>query len=561
MVKNTLSRVSLALLLAWGSSYAAEPAGRVLLLQGSANAVRGAQEVPLARGVTVETGDLLRVAEGSSLQVRFTDESVVALRANTQFKIEDYKFTANGTGDKSIFSLLKGGLRTITGLIGKRAPEAYVVRGSTATIGIRGTHFSAVNCAGDCTNADGSQAEDGLYGGVTDGRIVVTNQAGESEFGREQYFVVTSSNALPKPLLAPPSFLRDRLDGLAKALKGGQGKAADVSSSGSSSVLETTSPAVGVVANVVAGSLPTSPYAPANSPLAGSEVKSVATTYSFTETDSSVSARVGLSSYSLYPGVYPYSYADGDYFTEGTYTNIPIGNLLAWYQGAFTETYSETDPYYGTISGTLSKSASVDTGNVTGIEGTANWGRFQESDSYVYPGGTISESGIEHWVLGPAVTAMPTSGTFTFSHVGGTQPTDQNGNVGTLTSGGAWTINFGTLTIQSASPVTWTMPSGAGYTVNVVTPASLTIQTNAYTSSSTVNGVTGTSSETSTGFVPITGSGPSYISCSGPCSFPNVQISPQPIGATATMLGVGISTNATVSGGQENTAQARVYKR
>jgi hypothetical protein len=62
MVKNTLSSASLALLLAWGSSYAAEPAGRVLLLQGSALAVRGTQEVPLARGVTVETGDLQLVA-------------------------------------------------------------------------------------------------------------------------------------------------------------------------------------------------------------------------------------------------------------------------------------------------------------------------------------------------------------------------------------------------------------------------------------------------------------------------------------------------------------------
>ncbi len=552
MIKNTLSRASLALLLAWGSSYAAEPAGRVLLLQGSANAVRGAQEVPLARGVSVETGDLLHVAEGSSLQVRFTDESVVAMRANTQLKIEDYKFSENGTGDKSIFSLLKGGLRTITGLIGKRSPEAYAVRGVTATIGIRGTHFSAVNCAGDCTNADGSQADDGLYGGVTDGRIVVTNQAGESEFGRDQYFVVTSSNSLPKPLLAPPSFLRDRLDGLAKAPKGGQGKAADVSSSGSSSVLETTSPALGVVTNVVAGSLPTSPYAPSNSPLASSEIKSAATesvgAYSFTENYSSTEARAGLS-------VFDYE-SDGAYYSSATVNNAPISNLLAWYQGAYTETYSDTDITYGiTITGTRTKTASVDTGSFTGIEGTAHWGRFQESNNVATPF-TESLNKINHWVLGPAVTAMPTTGTFTFTQVGGTLPTDGNGNVGTLTSGGAWTINFGTLTIQSASPVTWTMPSGAGYKVNVA-PVSLTSYAYGSTSSSTLNGVTGTSNETGTGFNSIGGS----ISCTGPCSGPSVEISPQPIGATASLLGVGIATGATVSGVPENTAQVRVYKR
>ena len=556
MVKNTLSRASLALLLAWGSSYAAEPAGRVLLLQGSATAVRGAQEVPLARGVTVETGDLLRVAEGSSLQVRFTDESVVALRANTQFKIEDYKFSENGTGDKSVFSLLKGGLRTITGLIGKRTPEAYAVRGITATIGIRGTHFSAVNCAGDCTNADGSQAEDGLYGGVTDGRIVVTNQAGESEFGREQYFVVTSSNTLPKPLLAPPSFLRDRLDGLAKAPKGGQGKAAEVSSSGSSSVLETTSPAVGVVANVVAGSLPTTPYAPANSPAAASSLKSEfgGGLYSVTWVDSNVEANAG------FYGGFPFHSTGGSYYDYEANTNIFVNTILDYYLGAFTYSYSDTNELGYTDSGTETKTASVNNGSVTGTEGTVYWGRFQNTRNQTVPSiETTTE--YTHWVTGPAVTAMPTSGTFTFTHVGGTQPTDQNGNVGTLTNGGAWTINFGARTINSAAPVTWTMPSGAAYSVNVINPFSLTTYTGSTTGTSNFNGVAGTSTSTYTGFNTISGSGPSYISCSGPCSAPAVEISPQPIGATASMLGVGIATSATVSGVPENTAQARVYKR
>jgi len=555
MVKNVLSFSSLALMLACGSLHATEPAGRVLLLQGSALAVRGAQDVPLARGVTVEAGDLLRVAEGSSLQVRFTDESVVALRANTQFKIEDYKFTEKGEGDKSLFRLLKGGLRTITGLIGKRTPENYQLYGSTATIGIRGTHFTAVNCADDCSNADGSKAENGLYGGVTDGRIVVTNQAGESEFGREQYFVVTSSNTLPKPLLAPPSFLRDRLDGLAKAPRGGQGNAAEVSSSGSSSVLETTSPAYGVAANIVAGSLPTRPYSPANSPAAAASLTSViGGGYSVTWIDSNVEVNVGFSNGS------PFYNVDGSYYDYETNTNIFVNSILDYYLGAFTYSYSDTNELGYTDSGTVTKTASVNNGSVTGTEGTVYWGRFQSTRNQTVPSvETISE--YTHWVTGPAVTSMPTSGTFTFSHVGGTQPTDQNGNVGTLTSGGAWTINFGARTINSAAPVTWTMPSGAAYSVNVITPVSLTANTGSTTGTSNFNGVAGTSTGTYTGFIGIGGSGPSYISCTGPCSAPAVEISPQPIGATASMLGVGIATSASVSGVPEYTAQARVYKR
>lgn len=617
MLNNKLSIASLIMLSAWGSLHAAEPAGRVLILQGTAVAVRGAQELPLARGTTIESGDLLKVAEGSSLQVRFTDESVVALRANTQYKIDDYKFSDKGESDKSVFSLLKGGMRTITGLIGKRNPENYQMRSTTATIGIRGTHFTAVNCASDCTNSDGSKVEDGLYGGVTDGRIVVRNSAGETEFARDQYFQVTSNNALPIPLLAPPSFLRDKLDGLAKAGKGVTGKTAEVQASGSSSTTETTSPAPTSVAVAPNTSREQTSYQPLNNPVvakaaATSSVQNSggvavvipplvllpapiapvvpvdptvtqppavtpptvtqpptipanSTLLSGTWSDAYVEANTSI--YNINAGTSSWAYGASN--ETSTATNYPVPNSFVytpftWYMSAFGPyTSTSVDSSTGTtFTSTYTKSASVDTGSYTGVADKANWGRFDATNSFT--NGTTPETTtqIVHWISAAPVTAAPTSGIFTFTHVGGTQPTDSAGNVGTLTNGGSWTVNFGTRTIASATPVTWTMPNGVSYSaaISSASPASLVTFGPTTSTDTATNGGTFTSVET--GINSISRPGAAGGSCSGNgCTMTNVVFSPQFGGANATGLGVGIATTAATTSGTQYTAQVRAYTR
>lgn len=188
----------------------AEPAGRVLALAGTASLERSGQRQPLQAGVDVENGDVIDVGDKSALQLRLTDESVVALRANTRLKIQDYRYNRNAVEDRSIMGLLRGGMRTITGLIGKSNPKSYSVSTLVATIGIRGTHFTLVACDNDCANPDGTPTANGLFGGVTDGRVSVTNDAGETEFGQQDYFHVVSATAPPQRLLAPPAVLNDR---------------------------------------------------------------------------------------------------------------------------------------------------------------------------------------------------------------------------------------------------------------------------------------------------------------------------------------------------------------
>ncbi|MBP6646623.1 MAG: FecR domain-containing protein [Burkholderiaceae bacterium] len=188
----------------------AQPVGRVLAVAGNASIERGGQAQAISFGTEVQNGDVLAVGDRSAVQVRFTDESIMALRANTQLKVQDFQYKQNAQSDRSVMALIKGGLRTITGLIGKNNARSYGIQTSTATVGIRGTHFTLVACNNDCANADGTAVPNGLFGGVTDGRISLTNNTGEAEFDQQENFYLASMDSVPERLLTPPSILLDR---------------------------------------------------------------------------------------------------------------------------------------------------------------------------------------------------------------------------------------------------------------------------------------------------------------------------------------------------------------
>lgn len=139
---------------------AEDVAGKV----GSMNGVLVAQRADGTVNVMVPNsdvlaGDMLVTAKDSYAQVVMSDGSTLSLRPNSNLKIEDYQFRQDDPkNDSAIFRLLKGGFRTVTGLIGKRGnPDAYKLRAKTATLGIRGTDFIARLCATkDCAD-DGDE--------------------------------------------------------------------------------------------------------------------------------------------------------------------------------------------------------------------------------------------------------------------------------------------------------------------------------------------------------------------------------------------------------------------
>ena len=199
-------------------------AGRFLLAVGDVVVARGQAEIRAATGTLVQSGDTIHVGPASNAQIRLADESIVGLRPGTIFRLDEFAYSGQGDGnERSLFTLLKGGFRTVTGAIGRlHSREHYAVRTPTATIGIRGTHYTVVHCDNDCGGAQRGSISNGTYGGVTDGRIEVVNQTGEHEFAANTFFYVATANTAPQNLIAPPNFLYDRLEGQARS-RGNQG--------------------------------------------------------------------------------------------------------------------------------------------------------------------------------------------------------------------------------------------------------------------------------------------------------------------------------------------------
>jgi hypothetical protein len=139
-----------ALALAMGAAGAAGAAdGTVQQLAGTISVQKPDGSVrTLTRQSEVSRGDTLNTEKDSYVQVKFADGGVVTLKPNTRLKVDEFAFNEKDPAkDSSTLSLLKGGLRMITGLIGKRGnADAFRANTVTATIGIRGTTFTIDDC-------------------------------------------------------------------------------------------------------------------------------------------------------------------------------------------------------------------------------------------------------------------------------------------------------------------------------------------------------------------------------------------------------------------------------
>lgn len=196
----SLAAVSLAALLAvpaWAGT-----AGQVTHLSGTLSVKKADGSTKLLSIKSeVQEGDTLTTEAETYARVKFVDGGEVVLRPGSQLKVESYAYqAAKPEADNIVLSMLKGGLRAVTGLLGKRNRDKVSVNTATATIGIRGTHFGALFCQGDCggvPTTTGLPPANGLHVDVADGAIVLKNAAGQTIVNTGQFGFVASVNTLP----------------------------------------------------------------------------------------------------------------------------------------------------------------------------------------------------------------------------------------------------------------------------------------------------------------------------------------------------------------------------
>jgi hypothetical protein len=122
----------------------------VTSLAGTVTAALGAAPGrPLRQGDMVREGETVTTGAGSSVVLRFDDGQITALVANSRLTITTYQYNPQTQSGNVLLSLVEGGMRAITGLIGGRSPDRVAYRAATATIGIRGTDITVVTSAGN----------------------------------------------------------------------------------------------------------------------------------------------------------------------------------------------------------------------------------------------------------------------------------------------------------------------------------------------------------------------------------------------------------------------------
>ncbi len=156
----------------------------------------------LSQKSEIQPGDTVNTQRDSYAQIKFPDGGQITLKPNTSVKLDSFNFSlAEPKADSMLFGLLKGGMRAVTGLVGKRGdPDAYKMNTATATIGIRGTTFGA----DDCSTTKCDNLQDAVYVSVADGEIVASNAAGAVSFLAGQFGSIESRDRLPRFLSTDP---------------------------------------------------------------------------------------------------------------------------------------------------------------------------------------------------------------------------------------------------------------------------------------------------------------------------------------------------------------------
>lgn len=198
-----ISFLLLSLLLIFSAvSFAETEVGKVTNLSGQlfAQKADGTRRVLTTQSV-VEQGDTLVTEKMTYARIKFTDNSEVIMRPGTQFKVSQYNFEPDQpAADKAVFDLVKGWMRSITGLIGKRGDrDSYKLMTYTAVVGIRGTTYETKICEGNC-----GPLPNGVYFFVMEGIINVSNAAGAQDVSAGQHAYVQTMESMPKILPGNP---------------------------------------------------------------------------------------------------------------------------------------------------------------------------------------------------------------------------------------------------------------------------------------------------------------------------------------------------------------------
>jgi len=175
------------------------------------------------KGDKLMRNEMVVTGAASIAVIQLNDDSRMTLRPKSAFRVNQFNMSDDSSSQQSaVLNLLRGGLRLLTGLIGKVNPAGYRLNTPVATIGIRGTEFSTRLCDTDCAAEEkklaGSDAaakiKKGLYVNVDDGGVLLKNFATDNtlDISQGESGYVADLFSLPVKLSLIPAFqLQDKI--------------------------------------------------------------------------------------------------------------------------------------------------------------------------------------------------------------------------------------------------------------------------------------------------------------------------------------------------------------
>ena len=120
---------------------AAEEAGTIKTLKGTARIERGGQKTPAAIGGKLMTSDRVITGPDSTIGITLRDNTLLSAGPNSTLVLNQFAFdstTHAGTVDATV---KRGTLSVVSGKIAKASPDKVAFNTPSVSLGVRGTEF------------------------------------------------------------------------------------------------------------------------------------------------------------------------------------------------------------------------------------------------------------------------------------------------------------------------------------------------------------------------------------------------------------------------------------
>lgn len=182
------------------------PIGKILFVHGDVKIIQDEGSSRRAqKGADVFLRDLIMTAKASSLQIQMSDKSYFAVRPNSIVRLAHYTFHRNAQRDQLETKIIRGGLRSITGIIGKTNKNQFSINTPVATIGIRGTDLVVFHLTEEMAD---SEKEKGSYLLIQKGGGTLSNDSGTQVLAPNQVARAADAKQEPESLDTIPEIFK-----------------------------------------------------------------------------------------------------------------------------------------------------------------------------------------------------------------------------------------------------------------------------------------------------------------------------------------------------------------